>query len=174
MKKVLIYFLIAFAGGVVAIGLYKLMEDTPRVTADVPALCAPEILVRQTAYAPSAPMSEPDFEAAATLSVNAVVHIKTTFQRKSLVYDDFFNLFNPYNGQSPHERSFLYEAMGSGVVISPDGYIVTNNHVTLGMYVQNYITPNFKIRTKCNSIKKKFYFYIPLNQTRPVFGHYTF
>ena len=73
-------------------------------------------------YMPGTPFNEPDFETAAAISVHAVVHIKTEFQMKSNVYYDFFNFFNGMPNQA-------IEAMGSGVIIDPEGYIVTNNHV---------------------------------------------
>ena len=124
MKKFGILFLVALAGGALALGLYRLVEKKqPAVlySSDVP------VPVRQVNYAPDGVYNEPDFETAAAVSVHAVVHIKTEFQRKSSVYDDFFNFFN--FGPSPQERYSPYTAMASGVIISPDGYIVTNNHV---------------------------------------------
>ncbi len=66
-----------------------------------------------------------DFTTAAEQSVNAVVHIKTTITQtqNNLAYDPFHHYFY---GQ-PQQR--VQEASGSGVIISKDGYIVTNNHV---------------------------------------------
>jgi len=73
---------------------------------------------------------EADFIQAAEKSVNAVVHIKTEISVKSRSYDDFFGPFKYYFG-NPH-RNDTYVAFGSGVIISSDGYIVTNNHVVEG------------------------------------------
>ena len=72
-----------------------------------------------------------DFVDAAEKSVNAVVHIKTEIVQKSNSYNDFFGSFFEYlyGGQMPSNTMVAY---GSGVVISPDGYIVTNNHVVEG------------------------------------------
>ncbi len=77
------------------------------------------------------PQKYVDFTEAAQKSVNAVVHIKTEIGVKTEAYDDFFGPFRNYFYGYPHQQSAII-AYGSGVVISPDGYIVTNNHVVEG------------------------------------------
>ena len=73
------------------------------------------------------------FVDAAEKTVNTVVHIRTEIVSKGNSYYDFFGslLEQLYGGQMqvPNNVSVGY---GSGVVISPDGYIVTNNHVVEG------------------------------------------
>jgi Do/DeqQ family serine protease len=122
MKRLIGLFLIAVAGGAVALGAYKLMEKKQPYYSNT---AGQQISLRPVNYLPGTPFNEPDFETAAAISVHAVVHIKTEFQRKSNVYDDFFNFFNFGQGM-PNQA---IEAMGSGVIIDPEGYIVTNNHV---------------------------------------------
>lgn len=73
-----------------------------------------------------------DFTMAAEKSIHAVVHIKAEFERKSSVYDDFFGFndsFYDIFGFRNESKRYPIIASGSGVIISPDGYIVTNNHV---------------------------------------------
>ena len=87
--------------------------------------------VQRTAFLPTE--NTPDFVDAAEASVNAVVHIKTTIIQKSASYNDFFGAFLEHLYGIPGQtQSNAMVAYGSGVVLSPDGYIVTNNHVVEG------------------------------------------
>ena len=87
--------------------------------------------VQRTAFLPSA--NTPDFVNAAEHSVDAVVHIMTKVVRQSNTYNDFFGaLLGQLYGYPGQTRSNTQVAYGSGVVLTPDGYIVTNNHVVEG------------------------------------------
>jgi serine protease Do len=79
-----------------------------------------------------APATQPvDFSPAAEAAVRAVVHVKTLTQGRTVMsdpYSDPFSmLFGPRQYRIPDQMG-----AGSGVIISADGYILTNNHVIQG------------------------------------------
>ncbi len=69
-----------------------------------------------------------NFEAAAAASVKAVVHVKTTTKARTVVDNNANDIYSQLFGPRQYYIPSQVES-GSGVVISPDGYIVTNNHV---------------------------------------------
>ena len=69
----------------------------------------------------------PDLTLAAEQTVESVVHIQTKFVTEEITFDPFLKLFYGEDGYRKRQRHG--QASGSGVVISPEGYIVTNNHV---------------------------------------------
>ncbi|MEX0985908.1 MAG: Do family serine endopeptidase [Bacteroidales bacterium] len=94
----------------------RIVEIAPRTDAVPASLTAPENRFTM------------DFTAAAAASVNAVVHVKTTAMRETTVnplYEFFF-------GITPETNPQPVTGFGSGVIISEEGYIVTNNHVIDG------------------------------------------
>lgn len=79
-----------------------------------------------------------DFTYAADKSVNAVVHVMTTYEvQQSQMSDPFLEYFFGERNfqQAPQKR----QASGSGVILSKDGYIVTNNHVVDGAAQVNVV-----------------------------------
>ena len=119
MKKNLTLFAVALLAGMVTLGGYKLLEDEKQV---VLTQTQQEVPFVNTSFTnPSNPALAFDFTQAAETSVNAVVHVKnTTISKGPTNIMEFF-----YGGGAAREMV----GTGSGVIISADGYIVTNNHV---------------------------------------------
>lgn len=120
---------------VITVNLYKSQKEMKQVLANAEKQTdlntdnsAPIVKANYISYD-----EESDFVDAAEKTVNTVVHIKTEVVSKGSSYYDFFGslIEQLYGGQMqiPNNVSVAY---GSGVVISPDGYIVTNNHVVEG------------------------------------------
>ena len=102
------------------------------------AVAAMTITPAQAIAAVGVPSTVVDLTAAAESAVNSVVYIKVTMASKQQQmeyfspFDDFFGDFFGFgNGQKRRQQveTPKREASGSGVIISSDGYIVTNNHV---------------------------------------------
>ena len=119
---VLVLALCAFAAGLVVTGRMRSAQVSDAVApATVPA-----------ARAPDASGSLPDFTAVAEKTVDAVTNISSVQlirRRHSPFADDPF--FRYFFGDSDlfGERNRRELSLGSGVVVSADGYVLTNNHV---------------------------------------------
>lgn len=102
---------------------------------------APQPLVSAATSATSVGEGLVDLTKAAESAVNSVVYIRVTVTgqtQRMRVQDPFQDFFGDFFGfgqqgqQVPQEREFRTpdrHASGSGVILSQDGYIVTNNHV---------------------------------------------
>ncbi|MBR4229686.1 MAG: trypsin-like peptidase domain-containing protein [Bacteroidales bacterium] len=80
--------------------------------------------VSQRSQTRPAPIELVDFSDVAAATIDAVVHIKTEMTQLTPLYQSFFGFII----QQGMQRQ-TYQAYGSGVIITADGYILTNNHV---------------------------------------------
>lgn len=131
-KTLLALLVVAGVSSATSIALFSTLQDKSETTS-INADTDPSAYATPTTFTPvvSRPAVETDFTRAAASTVNAVVSIKSTTmqqQRSSGSMEE--ELFRYFFGQG--RRDYTPQprvGMGSGVIISEDGYIVTNNHV---------------------------------------------
>ncbi|MEA1786317.1 trypsin-like peptidase domain-containing protein [Arenibacter sp. GZD96] len=123
MKKIGSLLMVSIFAGVVTLGAYKVFFEKTNI--QVVANDSPASFIT-TSYTPTSAkgsgINEVDFTIAAQNTVNAVVHVKNvTLNQAPQSLMEFF--YGSGGSQQPQVGK------GSGVIISSDGYIVTNNHV---------------------------------------------
>ncbi|MBL7887880.1 MAG: trypsin-like peptidase domain-containing protein [Flavobacterium sp.] len=118
MKRISSLFLVSLMSGAVTLGAYKLLiEDSAQKSI---VTQAPEYFGKSVGLG----AENIDFTTAADKAIHTVVHVKNVSVRT--VYNPIMEFFYGSRGGGQQQEQI---GTGSGVIISEDGYIVTNNHV---------------------------------------------
>ncbi len=122
MKRLSTLFLVSLLSGATTLGAYKLLFENNN---SLFGAHNPITTLASSNYNKSVGLSADavDFTAAAESTIHSVVHVKNVAVRT--VSNPILEYFYGYGGQQQQEQV----GTGSGVIISEDGYIVTNNHV---------------------------------------------
>tara|TARA_B110001469_G_C9645691_1_gene326260 strand:- start:2081 stop:3469 length:1389 start_codon:yes stop_codon:yes gene_type:complete len=129
MKQFFSFLGMAILGGVLTLGGYKVFIEKEIVHQQISKMPMATINsnFNPTVLTSSAIENTTDFTIAAESTVHAVVHVKNTALRTQK--NPWAELFY---GNGNGFRKYEQVGTGSGVIISQDGYIVTNNHVIEG------------------------------------------
>ena len=120
MKKYIGYILIGFISAITTIVAIKFIDNNSNTSELDLTELVEDKNVHQVNMAAVAP-ADMDFMETAKTAVDAVVHVKKKYGQPQNFYELMFG--------SPSSYTQKVLPVGSGVVISSDGYIVTNNHV---------------------------------------------
>ena len=123
MKNIGTIFATSLLSGVITLGSYKLFfEDSNLMNSNNITTKAPIRNVNNTLF------EAPNFTIAAEKTIHSVVHVKNVSFRNA-PRNPILEYFYGYQGS---DKTYAQVGTGSGVIISEDGYIVTNNHVIQG------------------------------------------
>jgi serine protease Do len=130
MKRLGLTLLTAFVGGAMALGTYKVFEK--KYADNMSFEDRQKVYFASNKLSPiTSSAGEVDFTQAAAAVTPAVVYIRTSYTSKAnnRQQDQLEQMFGDMFGQRMPSQQQPQMASGSGVIISTDGYIVTNNHV---------------------------------------------
>lgn len=128
--------MVAVSAGVAGVTAYAVMQNNQKDDATSFYDTFKAAPLTRTAAFDATAMQPVDLTQAAESSLNSVVHIMAVQRSKTQVIQGQPDIFDFFFGdgrgrqrqiETPEQRGF-----GSGVIISKDGYIVTNNHVIDG------------------------------------------
>ncbi|HAT75691.1 MAG TPA: serine protease [Flavobacterium sp.] len=123
MKRFSSLFLVSLLSGTVTLGSYKLLFDDNGYFSKNKSITslAPNSYERNVGFS----AESVDFTEAADKTIHTVVHVKNV--SRTTVSNPILEYFYGFRGGQEQEQEQV--GTGSGVIISEDGYIVTNNHV---------------------------------------------
>jgi serine protease Do len=123
----LVFVLSGFVAGLVLTGRLRTAEDS---AAAAPQQSAP---AAQAVRAPAIPSALPDLSGVAARTVSSVMNISSLqvvrAPNSPMASDPLFRYFFGDRDDVFGYRNRVSQSLGSGVVVSSDGYILTNNHV---------------------------------------------
>ncbi|MCK4346451.1 MAG: Do family serine endopeptidase [Bacteroidales bacterium] len=123
-KKILGTIFTAILGGLIAVFVFSLFINEPEGLTAVTPNDTP--FVKFTNLPANYNADQFNFTYAAENTVHAVVHVKTLTERRFYSRNPLYEWFY---GEPDRRRAEPLLGFGSGVIISSDGYIVTNHHV---------------------------------------------
>lgn len=130
MNKNLKFLGLGLIGGMIPLGFSMLLNISPYESLSDKVIDGNRIAARQVSYQGNAAIG-PDFVQASQSSINSVVHVTTKVVRTTIQRDPFYEFFyGPGTGNREYKQ--YGSGSGSGVIVSSEGYIVTNNHVIEG------------------------------------------
>lgn len=132
MKKLMSYLIVGIFCSVITLGAYKMLGlGKPDIVIEEVAAPSYSQLISEKKYGKNGGLPV-DFTWAAQVSTPAVVHIKSVFMTRDNL-EEGMDPLREFFDDNFHRRGpqglFKAEAAGSGVIISDDGYVITNNHV---------------------------------------------